>query len=115
MTLALSTEIRDGVAVVRLAGRLDSTASPDLERLLRDTLDRGCVRMVLDFSATDYISSAGLRVLLVLARRLEERRGHLVLSALTPPVHQVFDLAGLLPLFAQAASLDEAVERAAAS
>lgn len=115
MTLALSTEIRDAVAVVRLAGRLDSTASPELERLLLDTLERGTARLVIDFSAADYISSAGLRVLLVVLRRLDLRRGRLVLSALTPPVHQVFDLAGLLPLFQTSPTLEEAVTKAASS
>lgn len=113
MTLALSTQVHDAVTVVRVAGRLDSTASPELEQSLGDALDRGARRMVIDFEGTDYISSAGLRVLLVVARRMEQRDGRLVLSALPPPVRQVFDLAGLLPLFSTASTLDDALAAAA--
>jgi anti-anti-sigma factor len=67
----------------------------------------------VDFSGVEYISSAGLRVLLVAAKRMGG--GGLVLCALTEPVRQVFDLAGFLPLFAVEASRDGALARLASA
>lgn len=61
----------------------------------------------------DYISSAGLRVLLVAARRVKEAKGAWALCALTGPVRQVFELAGFLPLFTIDASCPAAMARLA--
>jgi stage II sporulation protein AA (anti-sigma F factor antagonist) len=57
----------------------------------------------------DYISSAGLRVFLVLAKRMRDLQGRLVLCAMTEPVRQVFQLAGFLPLFRVEPSQDAAL------
>jgi len=104
---------RDGVVIVAPVGRLDSTTSPELQARM-DALDAaGHHRLVVDFSAVDYISSAGLRVLLTTARRVKDRRGGLALCGLGESVHQVFELAGFLPLFAIEAAVDAAVARAA--
>jgi anti-anti-sigma factor len=67
----------------------------------------------VDFGGVSYISSAGLRVLLVAAKRLRAGRGTLVLCALGDPVRQVFDLAGFLPLFTVEATRALAVTRCA--
>ena len=94
-------ELRSGeVVVVAPRGRVDSTTSGDLEQRLLQLVGGGERRLVLDLAGVEYISSAGLRVLLVVARRMKAAPGDLVLCALTPPVRQVFDLAGFLPLFA---------------
>ncbi len=85
--------------VVRPAGRFDSAVAPTIEQRLVELLTGGERKLVIDFSEVDYISSAGLRVMLVVARRLGHLRGSLVLCALAEPVRQVFDLAGFLPLF----------------
>jgi anti-anti-sigma factor len=102
-----------GVVVVTPVGRIDSTTSDAVEQVLAKALDAGDRKFVIDFAAVDYISSAGLRVLLVTARRLSGGRGALVLCALTDPVRQVFDLAGFLPLFTMDASRDLALARLA--
>ena len=71
--------------------------------------------MVLDFSGVDYISSAGLRVMLVLARRMRDANGQLSLCAMNDAVRQVFQLAGFLPLFTVQDSRAAAVQQLAGS
>lgn len=93
------------------AGRIDSVTSPHLEEALVAALTGGERRVVLDMASVDYISSAGLRVLLVAAKRLRENGGRFVLCGLNGPVRQVFELAGFLPLFAIEPSRDRAVAR----
>ena len=108
-------EIQEGrsgdVLVVAPRGRVDSTTSGDLETRLLDVLGSGQRRLVLDLAGIEYISSAGLRVLLVVAKKLKTAQGDLVLCALTPAVRQVFELAGFLSIFQLEDSREAALAR----
>jgi stage II sporulation protein AA (anti-sigma F factor antagonist) len=105
-------ESRHGlVFVVAPAGRIDSTTSEALQQALTKTITGGAERLVLDLAGASYISSAGLRVLLIVAKRLKTKSGTLVLCAMTDAVRQVFDLAGLLPLFLVEPTRDDAIAR----
>lgn len=105
----------DGVIAVAPAGRIDTTTAPVLEQHLLRLLVAGERRIVVDFAGVDYISSAGLRVMLVLARRLRDANGQLGLCAMGDAVRQVFQLAGFLPLFVVADSRAEVVQQIAGS
>lgn len=105
----IETEQRDDILIIRPRGRLDSSTSPALEQLLTDQLAAGCERLVFDFSDLHYISSAGLRVVLMAGKKLRARNGTLVLSGLQDIVREVFDMSGFLSLFAVADSLDQAL------
>ena len=92
-----------GVTIVVPVGRIDSTTADDLERVIRALRDRGAPRVVVDMAGVEYISSAGLRVFLILAKRMKDQRGALALAAMGDAVHQVFRLSGVLPLFTEQA------------
>jgi len=109
----IQQERSDGVLVIAPSGRIDSTTSDTLDQALTAAVSSGERRLVVDFDRVSYISSAGLRVLLVAAKRLRAERGVLVLCALGEPVRQVFDLAGFLPLFTVERSRDLALTRCA--
>ncbi len=97
--LEIREETADGVLVLAPVGRIDAVTSNELEaRLLALVAARG-VRLVVDLQGVEYISSAGLRVFLRVAKRLKEQSGRLALCALGPAVRQVFELAGFLALF----------------
>lgn len=101
------------VVTIAVEGRIDTTTSTMLEESVARAVDSGAGNLLVDLEQVDYISSAGLRVLLVLAKRMRERRGRLVLCSLQEPVRQVFDLAGFLPLFTIESSRHAALERLA--
>ena len=82
-----------GVAVFRLSGRFDSNAAASAEATLGAAVT-GAPRIAMDFSGLEYISSAGLRVILVLARKVQQASGKLALFGLKPAVHQVFTVSG---------------------
>lgn len=109
--MEIERQLRDGLALFAPAGRIDTTTSPLLDDELKRVVDGGARDLVVDFGRVDYISSAGLRVLLVLAKRLRSERGRLVLCGLNGPVWQVFDLAGFLPLFTIEESREAALAR----
>jgi anti-anti-sigma factor len=105
-------EEKDGAAlVIAPEGRVDSVSSSELERLVVSRIDAGEKRLVLDLSGVEYISSAGLRVLLMAAKRLKEPPAGLVLCGMGPSVRTVLELAGFLPLFAVEARREQALAR----
>jgi anti-anti-sigma factor len=111
--MRIHEEKRDGVLVVAPAGRVDSTSSGELETRLLALLAAGDRRLVVDLADVDYISSAGLRVLLLLAKKVREGGGGLALCAMGHAVRMTFELAGFLPIFEVASTRDEALARLA--
>ena len=105
---------QDGVIVITPAGRIDTTTAGALESRLASALTGASPHLVVDLSAVDYISSAGLRVLLVAARRVQATSGRLALCGMGHPVRQVSQLAGFLPLFTITDTRDAAVAGLAA-
>ncbi len=94
MDLDLSEEQQGEVYVVRLKGRLDAVSSPLLERRMVTLLDGGKRRLLLNFGAVDYLSSAGMRLLLSVTKKLSVDKGKLVVCALNDEVMEVIRMAG---------------------
>ena len=105
----------NGARVVAPAGRIDTTTAPALERHLESLLAAQERRLIVDLSGVDYISSAGLRVMLALARRMRDSGGALALCGVGGAVQQVFELAGFLPLFTVCESREAAAARTGGS
>lgn len=78
-------------------GRLDTLTSPDLEDQVEEVLPQA-EKLIFDLGKLEYISSAGLRVLLGAAQEMEDK-GEMVICNLTPPVKEVFDVTGFSNAF----------------
>jgi anti-anti-sigma factor len=113
--MQVSDELADGATIVVVNGRIDSTTSASLDEHLAKLGQQGVSRVVVDLSGVDYISSAGLRVMLALAKRTKQGQGRLALCGLNDAVRQVFSLAGFLPLFTVEATRELALSRTAAA
>jgi anti-sigma B factor antagonist len=100
MPVKISTKEYKRVDLVAVDGRIDSSTAPQLEKALQKILDNGRYRIVVDLAETDFISSAGLRVLLSALKQARRfNRGDLRLAGLSPKVKKAFELAGLTTLF----------------
>src|SRR5438105_14601322 len=82
------------ISVVRPQGRLDSATSPDFEADVLGRIDNGARALLLDFSQLTYISSAGLRTVLLAAKRMKGTGGRLALCALGKQAAEVFEISG---------------------
>lgn len=102
----------DGITVLAPEGRIDTTTSSSFDDVVRRTIEGGAKRIVVDMEGVEYISSAGLRVFLLLAKRMRDLSGRLVVCGMTQPVKQVFQLAGFLPLFTVTAGRQDALAQA---
>jgi anti-sigma B factor antagonist len=100
------------VTVVEVKGRVDSTTAPALGERLTASLAAPKVRVLLDLSRLEYISSAGFRILLLAAKRADEAGSRLVLCGVSGKVRQLFDLGGFIDLFTIVGSRDEGIAAA---
>ena len=91
--MKITKEKNDNILLVKLIGRLDTNTAPVLDNDLKDELD-DVDRLELDLAELDYISSAGLRTVLVLHKKMTAKKG--VLAVLHPKdeVMEVFDMTG---------------------
>jgi len=99
MAFAIQQDQQGAVRILALSGRLDTETSADLELALQDLQAAGATHFLIDMADIGYVSSAGLRVLLALAKQLDGGRGSLRLCELNAAVTQVFDVAGFSKLF----------------
>ncbi len=102
--LRILEEASAAALVVAPVGRVDSSTAGDLERRLLERLAEGERRVVIDLADVQYISSAGLRVLLLTLNKLRSAGGRLVLCSMGQSVREVFELAGFTTIFTIEAS-----------
>ena len=77
---------------IKVSGRLDTTTAPELEESIRENLE-GTEALVLDFENLDYISSAGLRVLLS-AQKVMNKQGEMTVKHVSESIREIFDITG---------------------
>lgn len=91
------TKTKEGTSLtLMIAGRLDTTTAPQLESELRSSID-GIDELLLDFASLEYISSAGLRVLLS-AQKVMNRQGSMVIRNVSEDVMDVFNVTGFVDI-----------------
>jgi anti-sigma B factor antagonist len=95
--------------VMEVQGRLDAVTSGKLEEEGQSWIDRGEKALVMDLGGVDYISSAGLRAILILARKLNGSGGQIRFCCLKGMVQEVFSISGFNSLFPVFPSLTEAL------
>jgi stage II sporulation protein AA (anti-sigma F factor antagonist) len=98
----------NGFTTFIVKGRLDATTAPVAETTLTNSIVAGALNLVLNLAAADYISSAGLRLLVATHKKLSGQSGKLVLCELQPGVREVIEISGLLDWFMIAATEAEA-------
>ncbi len=102
---------QDGVYIFKLNGRLDSNTSPELEVKVFEAIDNGSINMIVDCEDLDYISSAGLRVILKTAKALKRSEGMVILCAMQDYVKEVFEIAGFDSFLPIVAGIDDALKK----
>ena len=104
--MEIEFESVDGITVVTLFGELDSRTAPVVQDKLLE-LPGHETRVLLEMSGVNYISSAGLRALLMLYRRMANSDGRVALVGLTESIRDVMTVTGFLDFFAAYDTLDE--------
>jgi len=85
--------------IVSLKGRLDATTATSLEQVFDELIKNGQTKVLVECIELEYISSAGLRVLLAGAKLFKKESGEIALAGLSPNVKQVFEISGFTSIF----------------
>jgi len=109
----LRTDTSGDIEILIPSGRLDSTTAPTFEKALLAYFEGRPARVLVDFDELEYISSAGLRVILMAAKRAKQSGGGFVLCGLHENIREVFEISGFLSILNVSDGRDEALARLA--
>ncbi len=87
-------EEKGDVVVIRVDGRLDAASSPQLEKRISSIIDSGHFKLILNLGGVDYLSSAGMRLILSVSKKLKNLEGKVVACQLNDEVMEVIKMAG---------------------
>jgi anti-anti-sigma factor len=105
--MKIATKKKDYATIVFVKGKMDATASSAFEKEMHEFISQGIKYFILDLSELDYISSAGLRTVLTIGKKINDEGGELSLVSVKEHVKEVFEIAGftyILPLYESTAS-----------
>jgi anti-anti-sigma factor len=103
----------NGVVFLAFNGRLDGSSAPEAEQIIDTILKDQKNRLLFDFEFLEYLSSAGLRVVLGAAKEMKRRDGKFVLCALNAYVKEVFDVSGFGAIIPIAESVEAGLKQIA--
>ena len=95
--MQIHTFTEDSTLIMKVSGRLDTITAPELEKELSSACLDGITKLIMDFSDLEYISSAGLRVLLLAAKKMKGN-GSFVVRNVNEIVKEVLDVTGFLDI-----------------
>jgi anti-anti-sigma factor len=104
----IQTIKRDNVMVVSVTGRMDTITAPAYEQKLNELIVAGQKSFIIDFKGLEYISSAGLRGILVTAKAIKACGGKIIFANIRNAVKDVFDISGFVTIF----QINDSVESA---
>ncbi len=94
--------------LLTLTGRLDAASAPQLKTCIKDLVDTGCDKFILDISSVSFLDSSGLAVLVSGLKTIRERDGWLKLAGGNPQVLSIFKMTGLDRVFGLYPNVEEA-------
>lgn len=109
--IQIRSEKRAEAFILHLEGRLDAVSSPILEEAIIEVVEKNPKAVLLDFLKVDYISSAGLRVLLSNSKKLKSLHGSLVVYAMSDDVMEIVKMAGFEKVLTLANNENDALSK----
>jgi anti-sigma B factor antagonist len=110
MGLEIKTSEVNEVVVVNLIGNLDTNTSPTAESEINSWLEKGTQKMVINLEETRYISSAGLRIFLITAKKMTASEGAVKFCCPNEVVQEILDISGFSTILDVKKTEEEALE-----
>lgn len=93
-TVNITEKKKGDILILQLKGRLDAISSPLAEKKVFECINEGFNKLILDFAGIEYLSSAGMRMLLSTTKKLKTLSGKLVVCSIVPNVMDVLKMSG---------------------
>jgi anti-sigma B factor antagonist len=107
----LKSDKHGNATVIKIKGRMDALTAPEFEKESAKWIDQGDINLIVDLGELEYISSAGLRSILVTAKKLKSNKGRISFCCPSGMVMKVFSMSGFSSMFSMYDSLDEALTK----
>jgi anti-anti-sigma factor len=108
--MEITQKEENGIVSIDIKGRLDADSSHDAEKVVKEALAGQTTRVLFNLGALEYLSSAGLRVLLSAAKEMRRREGKIVLCSLNEFVKEIFEVSGFQSLIPIVDSVESGIE-----
>jgi anti-sigma B factor antagonist len=108
--MEISQKEENGIVFLAFKGRLDGTSAPEAEQTIKNILADKNTRLLFDLEFLEYLSSAGLRVVLGAAKEMKRRDGKFVLCSLNAYVKEVFEVSGFGAIIPIAESVEAGIK-----
>lgn len=92
-------DIKEGINLIHLHERIDSSVAKEFEEEMLSSLETNPQKLIINFTKLDYMSSAGLRVLLMTAKKMKSDNASLVLVGMNQSIEEVFKISGFSKMF----------------
>ena len=90
---------QNGTRLIQIIGKLDTNTAQEADKTINQLIDDGNHKLKIDFSELLYISSAGLRIMLSVSKKLKQLSGNLTLCGMNETVKEVFEISGFTMIF----------------
>jgi anti-anti-sigma factor len=107
--MKVSVTQEGSVTVVAMEGKIDTDTCDEVESALLAEIDKGAKRMVIDLAAVNYISSAGLRSVLIAGKKIKALHGRMAFCDLQPPILDVFEASGFTTILTVCETRNQAI------
>ena len=94
--MTIDKQLNGSELTIALTGRLDTTTAPELENAIKENI-AGVTNLVMDFAGLEYLSSAGLRVILS-AQKTMNKQGEMVIRNVNETINEVFEITGFIDI-----------------
>ena len=94
ITMNINKHLNGSELTIKLEGKLDSTTAPALEQVITTSL-KGITSLIFDFEQLEYLSSAGLRILLV-SQKVMDKQGSMIVRHVNEDIMDIFDMTGFV-------------------
>ena len=108
--MEITQQEENGIVSIAIKRRLDADSSPEAEKVVKEALEGQTTRVLFNLGALEYLSSAGLRVLLSVAKEMRRREGKIVLCSLNEFVKEIFEVSGFQSLIPIVDSVESGIE-----
>jgi len=107
--MKIKSENTSGLLLIHVEGRLDAITSPEFEKEAMPMIQQTADPVLIDFGKLDYISSAGLRTLLIIAKEMKKADNALALCCLNEAITEIFNISGFQTIFSIYPTIEEGV------
>ena len=93
--MEITHRVKSKILIIAIKGRLDTTTAPIADETIKKTLEENSNHLLFDLSALEYLSSSGLRTILIAVKKVRRRGGKVALAGLNQYVYEIFEVSGL--------------------